>query len=60
MKPDETHLLVKCQDIKKNDSHNILLLNSDETEIIVPGPEHIRNSLSKNLVNVDVIALAAL
>ena len=35
------------------------MLNSDETEVIVLGPKHIRESLSNNMVNLDGITLAS-
>ncbi|XP_061586908.1 uncharacterized protein LOC133451780, partial [Cololabis saira] len=49
MKPDETEPLVKLQaclrDIKDWMSRNFLLLNSDKTEVIILGPEHLRKGL---------------
>ena len=35
------------------------MLNSDKTEVIVLGPEHIRDSLSSNTVNLHSITLAS-
>ena len=39
--------------------HNVLLLNSDRTGVIMLGPKHIRDSLSNNIVNLDGTALAS-
>uniref|UniRef100_A0A3Q3VSY0 Fork-head domain-containing protein n=1 Tax=Mola mola TaxID=94237 RepID=A0A3Q3VSY0_MOLML len=59
---DETHQLTNLQtclnDIKNWMSHNILLLNSDKTEVIVRGPKP-NNSLFNNIVNLDGTALAS-
>ncbi len=38
---------------------NFLLLNSDKTEVIVLGPKHLRDTLSKDIVTPDGIALAS-
>ncbi|XP_074496841.1 uncharacterized protein LOC141770891 [Sebastes fasciatus] len=38
---------------------NFLMLNSDKTEVIVLGPEHLRNKLSNDIVTLDGIALAS-
>ena len=63
MKPDESRHLAYLQtwpkDIQNWMSHNFLKFNSDKTEVIVLGPKHIRDSLSNNIINLDVIALAS-
>ena len=63
MKPNKTHQLANLQtcfkDVKNWMSHNFLMLNSDKTEVIVLGPKHIRDSLSSNIVNLDIITLAS-
>ncbi|XP_051811516.1 uncharacterized protein LOC110970601 [Acanthochromis polyacanthus] len=63
MKPDETDQLARLQDclkdIKTWMTFNFLLLNSDKTEVIVFGPKHLRNSLSKQIVTLDGITLAS-
>ena len=47
IKPDETNQLTKLQaclkDIKTWMTCNFLMLNSDKTEVIVLGPERLRN-----------------
>jgi len=35
------------------------MLKSDKTEVIVLGPEHLRDQLSVDVVTVDVIVLAS-
>jgi len=37
-----------------------LMLNSDKTEVILLGPEHLRDQLSDDVVSVDGIALASI
>ncbi|XP_038581024.1 uncharacterized protein LOC119907367, partial [Micropterus salmoides] len=69
IKPDETHQLAKLQmclqDVKTWTTCNFLMLNSDKTEVIVLGPKHLRNALSKDIcyiyiyVSLDGIALAS-
>uniref|UniRef100_A0A3Q3KA17 Reverse transcriptase domain-containing protein n=1 Tax=Monopterus albus TaxID=43700 RepID=A0A3Q3KA17_MONAL len=63
MKPNESDQLVKLQaclkDIKAWMTCNFLLLNSDKTEVIVLGPENLRNLLSNHIVTLDDIALAS-
>uniref|UniRef100_A0A3Q3R4Q7 Reverse transcriptase domain-containing protein n=1 Tax=Monopterus albus TaxID=43700 RepID=A0A3Q3R4Q7_MONAL len=63
MKPNESGQLVKLQaclkDIKAWMTCNFLLLNSDKTEVIVLGPENLRNLLSNHIVTLDDIALAS-
>ncbi len=63
VKPDETSQLAKLQaclkDIKTWMTCNFLLLNSDKTEVIVLGPKHLRDVLSKDIVTLDGIALAS-
>lgn len=63
MKPGETNQLARLQDclkdIKSWMTCNFLLLNSDKTEVIVFGPKHLRNSLSKHIVTLDGITLAS-
>uniref|UniRef100_A0A4W6G917 Reverse transcriptase domain-containing protein n=1 Tax=Lates calcarifer TaxID=8187 RepID=A0A4W6G917_LATCA len=62
MEPNETNHLAKLQaclrDIKIWMTSNFLLLNSDKTEIIIIGPEHIRNKVSNDVAPLDGIALA--
>uniref|UniRef100_A0A3B4FF57 Reverse transcriptase domain-containing protein n=1 Tax=Pundamilia nyererei TaxID=303518 RepID=A0A3B4FF57_9CICH len=57
MKPDNTHQLVKLQqclkDIKTWMTSDFLLLNSDQTEVIVLGPENLRNMVSKQILTLD-------
>jgi len=38
---------------------NFLTLNSDQTEIILLDPEHLRDQLSGDVVSIDGIALAS-
>ena len=38
---------------------NLLLLNSDQTEVIVFGPKHLRNTLSNDIATLDGITLAS-
>lgn len=63
IKPDDTNQLVKLQeclkDIKSWMTYNFLMLNSDKTEVIVLGPERLRNQLSSDIVNLDGITLAS-
>ena len=63
MKPGNTHQLVKLQeclkDIKTWMAANFLLLNSDQTEVIVLGPENLRNMVSKQILTLDGITLAS-
>uniref|UniRef100_A0A3P9D8J8 Reverse transcriptase domain-containing protein n=1 Tax=Maylandia zebra TaxID=106582 RepID=A0A3P9D8J8_9CICH len=63
MKPDNTHQLVKLQeclkDIKTWMAANFLLLNSDKTEVIVLGPENLRNMVSNQILTLDGITLAS-
>merc|ERR1712035_125569 len=49
------YILLKCVWM----SCNFLMLNSDKTEVILLGPKHLRNSLSKDIVSLDGIALAS-
>jgi len=63
IKPEETNQLSKIQaclkDIKTWMTCNFLMLNSDKTEVILFGPEHLRDQLSGDVVSVDGIALAS-
>uniref|UniRef100_A0A669FAZ4 Reverse transcriptase domain-containing protein n=1 Tax=Oreochromis niloticus TaxID=8128 RepID=A0A669FAZ4_ORENI len=63
MKPGITDQLVKLQeclkDIKTWMAANFLLLNSDKTEVIVLGPENLRNMVSKQILTLDGITLAS-
>uniref|UniRef100_A0A3Q3K2M1 Reverse transcriptase domain-containing protein n=1 Tax=Monopterus albus TaxID=43700 RepID=A0A3Q3K2M1_MONAL len=63
MKPNESGQLVKLQaclkDIKAWMTCNFLLLNSDKTEVIVLGPENLRNLLSNHIVTLIDIALSS-
>ncbi|PME06503.1 hypothetical protein A8A06_07420 [Escherichia coli] len=63
MKPDDSNQLVKLQacleDIKTWMASNLLLLNSDKTEVIVFGPKNLRNSLSNQILTLDGITLAS-
>ena len=63
MKPDELNQLTKLQaclkDIKTWMTANFLLLNSDKTEVIVLGPQHLRNTLSNDMATLDGITLAS-
>uniref|UniRef100_A0A669B839 Reverse transcriptase domain-containing protein n=1 Tax=Oreochromis niloticus TaxID=8128 RepID=A0A669B839_ORENI len=63
MKPGNTHQLVKLQeclkDIKTWMAANFLLLNSDKTEVIVLGPENLRNMVSNQILTLDGITLAS-
>ncbi|TWW55907.1 hypothetical protein D4764_09G0009570 [Takifugu flavidus] len=60
MKPEETEKLVKLQtclnDIKSWMSSNFLLLNSGKTEVMVFGPESLRDRLDR-MINLDGISL---
>ena len=38
---------------------NFLLLNSVKTEVIALGPKHLRNTLSNDILTLDVTALAS-
>ncbi|XP_054875006.1 uncharacterized protein LOC129350900 [Amphiprion ocellaris] len=63
MKPNETNQLARLQDclkdIKTWMTYNFLLLNSDKTEVIVFGPKHLRELLSKHIATLDGITLAS-
>ena len=63
IKPEESNQLGKIQaclkDIKTWMTCNFLMLNSDKTEVILIGPEHLRDQLSGDVVSVDGIALAS-
>ena len=63
MKPDETNQLAKLQaclkDLKTWMTCNFLLLNSDKTEVIVVGPEHLRNTLCNDIATLDGFTLAS-
>lgn len=63
MKPDEKNQLVKLQaclkDIKTWMTSNFLLLNSDKTEVIALGPEHLRNKLCSDIALIDGLAVAS-
>uniref|UniRef100_A0A669EZ97 Reverse transcriptase domain-containing protein n=1 Tax=Oreochromis niloticus TaxID=8128 RepID=A0A669EZ97_ORENI len=63
MKPSNTHQLVKLQeclkDIKTWMAANFLLLNSDKTEVIVLGPENLRNMVSNQILTLDGITLSS-
>ncbi|XP_072234405.1 uncharacterized protein [Leuresthes tenuis] len=63
MKPDETNRLVRLQaclkDIKTWMTQNCLLLNSDKTEVVLFGPERLREKLSSYIVTLDGISLAS-
>ncbi|TWW61009.1 AP2-associated protein kinase 1 [Takifugu flavidus] len=62
MKPEETEKLVKLQtclkDIKSWMSSNFLLLNSGKTEVMVFGPEPLRDRLD-HMVTLDGISLTS-
>ena len=63
MKPDENHQLANLQtclkDIKNWFSHNLLLLKSDKTQVIVMGLKQIGESLnSYNILHLDSISSA--
>jgi len=62
IKPEESNQLTKLQpclkDIKTWMTCNFLMLNSDATEVVLLGPEHLRNQ-SDEVVSVDDIALAS-
>ncbi|TWW77415.1 hypothetical protein D4764_12G0008050 [Takifugu flavidus] len=62
MKPEETEQLVKLQtclkDIKSWMSSNFLLLNSGKTEVMVFGPEPLRDRLD-HMIALDGISLAS-
>ncbi len=62
IKPNVTNHLSKLQaclnDIKTWMTGNILLLNSDKTEVIVLGPKHLQDTLSEGIVTLDGIVLA--
>ena len=63
MKPDETNQLAKLQaclkDVKTWMTCNFLLLNSGKTEVIVVGPEHLRNTLCNDIATMDGFTLAS-
>ena len=63
IKPDETNQLAKLQaclkDIKVWMTHNLQLLNSDKTEVIVVGPEHLRHIICSNIATLDGFTLAS-
>jgi len=63
IKPEEANQLTKIQaclkDIKTWMTCKLLMLNSDKTEVILLGPEHLRDQLSGDVVSVDGIALAS-
>ena len=63
MKLDETHRFANLQpcfkDIRNWMSCTFLMSNVNKTEVIVPGPNHIRDSLSSNIDNLYGIALAS-
>ena len=63
MKPDETNQLSKLQVCLKDMNiwmtRSFLLLNSDKTEVIVLGPQHLRNTLSNDILTLDGTALAS-
>jgi len=63
IKPDVQFPLVKLQecltDIKTWITCNFLLLNSDKTEVIIFGPQHLRNKLSNNIISLNVITLTS-
>ena len=62
LKPGECNHLVQLQECQKNIktwmTQNVSFLNSDETEIIVIGPKHLRETLSDQIVTLDGISLA--
>ncbi|TWW76594.1 putative RNA-directed DNA polymerase from transposon X-element [Takifugu flavidus] len=62
MKPEETEKLVKLQiclkDIKSWMSSNFLLLNSGKTEVVVFGPEPLRDRLD-HMITLDGISLTS-
>uniref|UniRef100_A0A674MAK8 Reverse transcriptase domain-containing protein n=1 Tax=Takifugu rubripes TaxID=31033 RepID=A0A674MAK8_TAKRU len=62
MKPEETEQLVKLQtclkDIKSWMSSNFLLLNSGKTEVMVCGPEPLRDR-SENIITLDGVSLTS-
>lgn len=64
IKPDQTNHLVKLEacleDIKTCITSNFLWLNSDITEVIVLGSEHLRKSLSQDIIAKDCIAMCKL
>ncbi len=63
IKPDGTNQLAKLQaflkDIKFWMTHNFLLLNSDQTEVIVLGPKQLRNKLTNDITTLDGFTLAS-
>jgi len=60
IKPEESNQLSKIQaclkDLKTWMTCNFLMLNYDKTEVILLGPEHLRDQLSGDVVSVDGIA----
>ena len=62
MKPEETEKLVKLQtclkDIKSWMSSNFLLLNAGKTEVMVFGPEPLRDRLD-HMITLDGISLTS-
>ena len=40
-------------------TRNFLLLNSDKTEVIVLGPQNLRNTISNDMLTLEGIALAS-
>ena len=63
IKPDEINQLNKIQDCLKDlktwMTLNFLMLNTTKTEVIVLGPKHLRNKLSKDILTMDGINLAS-
>ena len=63
IKPGEQFPLVKLRecltDIKTWMTCNFLLLNSDKTEVIILGTQHLRNKLSNNIIYSDGITLTS-
>ena len=59
IKPEQWNQLPKLQaclkDIKTWINRNFLLLNSDETEVLILGPKHLRRHSSENVRNLGVI-----
>ncbi len=61
IKPDETNQLAKLQACLKESwmTHNFLLLNSDQTEVVVLGPKQLRNKLTNDITTLDGFTLAS-
>ncbi|XP_053301931.1 uncharacterized protein LOC128460693, partial [Pleuronectes platessa] len=63
IKPEQSNQLTKLRaclkDIKTWMTSNFFLLNSDKTEVIILGPKHLRDTLSKDIAALDDIALAS-